>query len=308
MNFEEIIVAAVILGIFFAIVFLLQEFTKNSTNSSNKSGSSLTSNFTAFNNNNRSVSNTKRHDFLAIADKYKTIDQVQEALKDAGLESSNLILGVDYTKSNDTNGRKTFNGRSLHAISNNFLNPYQQVISILGRTLEAFDDDKLIPAYGFGDTTTKGSRVFPFFPNRPCNGFAEVVSRYSEITPHIQLSGPTNFAPIILEAVNTIKAEKDFHILVIVADGQVTNEKETTDAIVLASNYALSIVVVGVGDGPWDQMKEFDDGLPERKFDNFQFVNFHEVMSQTNSEAAFALAALMEVPEQYKAIRKLKLL
>lgn len=51
----------------------------------------------------------------------------------------------------------------------------------------------------------------------------------------------------------------------------------------------------------------FDDALPARKFDNFQFVNFSKVWDHTSArpDIAFAVAALMEIPEQFLAIRKL---
>lgn len=47
-------------------------------------------------------------------------------------------------------GSRSFNRRSLHHIGDG-LNPYEQAISIIGKTLAAFDEDNLIPCFGFGD-------------------------------------------------------------------------------------------------------------------------------------------------------------
>ncbi|KAK6250168.1 hypothetical protein SCA6_004173 [Theobroma cacao] len=77
-------------------------------------------------------------------------------------------------------------------------------------------------------------------------------------------------------------------------------EMKTVEAIVRASDYPLSIILVGVGDGPWDMMREFDDNIPA------------QIMSKntdrSRKEAEFALAALMEIPSQYKATLELSIL
>ncbi|XWS22720.1 hypothetical protein CRYUN_Cryun29cG0060600 [Craigia yunnanensis] len=263
--------------------------------------------------------------YSRIADNYQTLDQVTAALAQAGLESSNLIVGIDFTKSNEWTGARSFNRRSLHHLGNG-LNPYEQAISIIGQSLSAFDEDNLIPCYGFGDASTHDQGVFSFYPEeRFCNGFEEVLTRYREIVPQLRLAGPTSFAPIIEMATSIVEQSSgQYHVLLIIADGQVTRsvdtqhgqlspqEQKTIDAIVRASEFPLSIVLVGVGDGPWDMMREFDDNIPARAFDNFQFVNFTEIMSKnmdpSRKQAEFALSALMEIPSQYKATIELGLL
>ncbi|KAG5527756.1 hypothetical protein RHGRI_028637 [Rhododendron griersonianum] len=248
-------------------------------------------------------------------------------------------------------GSRSFNHRSLHHIGSG-LNPYEQAISIIGKTLSAFDKDNLIPCFGFGDASTHDQEVFSFDPEeRYCNEFEEVLRRYREIVPHLKLLGPTSFALVIEMAMSIVEESGgQYHVLLIVADGQMTDHLDTTltsffffcrlifsivvtrsvdtahgkvspqeqntiDAIIKASEYPLSIILVGVGDGPWDTMREFDDNIPCRAFDNFQvpvFVNFTEIMSKNvdplRKQTEFALSALMEIPSQYKATLELSIL
>ncbi|KAK4549309.1 hypothetical protein RGQ29_032753 [Quercus rubra] len=209
--------------------------------------------------------------YSRIADNYRSLDEVTAALANAGLESSNLIVGA-----------RSFNRRSLHHI---------------------------------GNASTHDTDVFSFYPDESaCNGFEEVLMQYKEIVPNLRLAGPTSFAPIIEMAITTVEQSiGQYHVLVIIADGQVTRsvdtqrgqlspqEQKTINAIVQASEYPLSIILVGVGDGPWDMMR------------NLMITSLLEPLIISRmlillEKTEFALAALMEIPSQYKATIELGLL
>ena len=112
-----------------------------------------------------------------------------------------------------------------------------------------------------------------------------------------------------------MKKTNQFFILFIIADGKASeeNELETIKAIEMASNYSLSIVMIGVGDGPWDTVLKYESKLLDRKFDNFQFVNFHRLMRSNNAkwtinttnELKFMFKVFMKIPEQYRIVKQL---
>lgn len=119
-------------------------------------------------------------------------------------------------------GARSFHRKSLHHLGEE-QNPYEQAISIIGRTLSKFDEDNLIPCFGFGDGTfssmsfsvslfqilawtynnlgyhfftasTHDQEVFSFYPDeRFCEGFEDVLRRYRELVPQLRLAGQSQF-------------------------------------------------------------------------------------------------------------------
>jgi len=268
-----------------------------------------------------------------ISDQFETYKDVLDALKDKGFDGANLIIAIDATGSNKTQGTNSYapyftnhpdamNYENLHYISMNWQNPYQQVLLAIANTLEKFDEDTVIPTFIFGDLESKDKTLCELKVDGRCpHGMNEVLNMYQEYAREMVMSGPTSFAPAIRRAIEIANESHSYHILLLITDGKVTPDSlgETSQAIKDASKYPLSIIIVGVGDGPFNRMEDFDDNV-KGKFDNCQFVDFTKITKklykpskkQTEDEykkiydatmAKFAMDALMEVPVQYQYIQ-----
>lgn len=247
---------------------------------------------------------------FAIADKYKSVEQIKAAYRKHRIENAQVIVAIDFTESNDEQGSKTFDGRSLHDLTTTDGNPYEQALMAMERTLSKLDSDNKIPFLVFGDAECSSKKTKQI-PDKGVllDGFCGVLEYYRAYAPTMKLGGPTNFAPVIDYAVQINQDEGGHHILFILTDGQVVNKRDTERAIVQASSHALSIVVIGVGDGPFDTMNDYDDGLTERRFDNLQFVQWKAHTARGKlADNEFMVAAMQELPAQIKAIKELRLL
>jgi E3 ubiquitin-protein ligase RGLG len=245
------------------------------------------------------LSEKKVTEYVEFNEHYFSLQEIQKNLQDSGLEKIKLMFAIDYTFSNQMKGKKSFGGQSLHFLSNEFKNPYQNVIEMIGKTLDPFQEDKQISMLGFGDQVSKGDSCFDLVPESLCVGYVEALEIYQKTTQHVKLQGPTNFAPVINVAIEFVKESKEFTLLVIITDSDVIQSKknETCEAISKAASLPLSILVVGVGDGGWGDLPTYNE-INEQ----FHFVEFYESITKSrNQYKSFTLNAFEKIQLQMQA-------
>uniref|UniRef100_A0A6Q2YHF1 Copine-3 n=1 Tax=Esox lucius TaxID=8010 RepID=A0A6Q2YHF1_ESOLU len=234
----------------------------------------------------------------------------------------NFTVAIDFTGSNgDPN-----TPQSLHYISPQGYNEYLSAIWSVGMVIQDYSSHKMFPAFGFGaqiPPTWQVSHQFPlnFNPANPfCPGIQGVVEAYKVCLPQVKLYGPTNFSPVInhlasiaLQATQQRTASQ-YHVLLIITDGVITDMDQTCSAIVNASRLPMSIIIIGVGRADFTAMDilDGDDGrlrAPTGEMaarDIVQFVPFRKF--QNAPREALAQSVLAELPgqvESYFRIQKL---
>lgn len=169
---------------------------------------------------------------------------------------------------------------------------------------------------GFGAKIPPNGEISHHFPlnsneKHPyCTSIDEILQRYRETLKRIELFGPSSFAPAINHTISIAKQHQDgkhYFVLLIITDGVIADRKQTINAIIDASKYPISIIIVGVGDADFDDMDELDSDdvrlsingrTAERDIVQFvplnQFLTGHAVRSQ----ADLAKEVLAEIPDQ----------
>ena len=147
----------------------------------------------------------------------------------------------------------------------------------------------------------------------PCNGVEGIIDAYKKTLSSVKLHGPTNFAPVIKhmarQAAKFNSKPTNYSILLIITDGIVTDMEDTKTAIINASGLPLSIIIVGVGDEDFSQMKQLDSdntllkmGTNEAKRDIVQFIAMktgeEDGKKVVRNKEELAKEVLKEVPKQ----------
>ncbi|KAG2658727.1 hypothetical protein PVAP13_1KG305000 [Panicum virgatum] len=224
----------------------------------------------------------------------------------------NFMVGVDFTASNG-NPRLP---DSLHYIDpSGRLNVYQKAILEIGDVLQYYDPAKRFPSWGFGARPIDGPVSHCFNLNGSTyqpevDGIQGIMSAYISALRNVSLAGPTLFGQLIGTAMaiasqSLADNQQKYFILLIITDGVVTDFQETIDAIIRASDFPMSIIVIGVGGADFKEMEFLDPNKGEKlesstgRVASRDMIQFAPMKDVHGSGVSTVQSLLAEIPGQF---------
>ena len=236
-----------------------------------------------------------------LLNQYSLIDYIK-----AGVQIR-LSIGIDFTSSN----YQINNPNSLHYISIGSLNNYEQAIKSCGMILSFYDYEQLFPVYGFGANINSNEEPnmcfnINFQQDPEIYTIDNVIKEYRNCLKKIVLSGPIQFSPIIKKTIESIKGNHNilkYHILMILTDGVIVDQKDTIDAIIEASYLPFSLIIIGIGNADFKEMIELYENtefiISSKGFKKMRdVVHFVPFNIYKNNPDELAAKVLQEIPKQ----------
>lgn len=222
----------------------------------------------------------------------------------AGLKLD-LTVAVDFTASNGP----AKSPLSLHYISKSrpMWNDYQVACTRVGDLFFEYAKDKKIAGYGFG---AKINGDYPTcFPlsfdesNHKFNSVDDLMAGYTNAIHRVEFFGPSNFAPLIrLFQQSSRRSYRESHwnysVLLLLTDGQCMDFNETKEAIVDCCNDPLSIIIMGIGNEDFSNMKELDGDKRRLQGATRDLVQFIKFRDHANDHVQLTRAVVSELPTQ----------
>lgn len=222
-------------------------------------------------------------------------------------------VAIDLTASNgDPRNPASLHFMDPHSRSNQYVKALSAIAEIIGVYTPR---GNRFAAFGFGadiDSSGTASHCFPLdLSGDPhCDGLDGIFRAYGKALNTVNLSGPTNFTPLI-ENVMSMSLQREhsqqhqnYDVLLILTDGVVSDYVRTVDKIIEASHgCALSIIIIGVGNADFKKMELLDaddklltsaDGTRRAKRDIVQFVPFRDY--ENGPPQRLAAHVLAELP------------
>lgn len=203
----------------------------------------------------------------------------------------NLGIAIDFTRSNGNPNELD----SLHNITKETPNNYEKIILSLGKIFTEYNPEKKFPVFGFGALIAETSNYcfninFNLDPN--IYTIENVIKEYHNCLNKIILSGPTNVYPVLKRFIYQVKEENlqwKYNTLLLLTDGLFDDVNEIIDILIESSYYNVSIIIIGIGDEDFKQMKFINESFPifsrnnqKRNRNNILFINFSEFENKQN--------------------------
>ncbi|KAJ9464977.1 Protein BONZAI 3 [Diplonema papillatum] len=229
----------------------------------------------------------------------------------------NLTICVDFSSSN---GKPT-DVTSLHysdpnrRLDNEYVKALKAVVKVLGE----YDKDQAFPFYGYGarertSMDPAASDIFPvtFDPHRvEVHGIEGIVDAYWKCLDRIEMAEPTRFKNCMDKAYHMASGKKEsYQIVLFVTDGQISDLQAMVDVVVECATEPISVIIIGVGDGPFADMEYLDgDDRPlvssDGKMPNRDLVGFVPFREFQDDPEQLARETLKEIPKQFTKWAKL---
>eukprot|EP00703_Trepomonas_sp_PC1_P001127 JAP95479.1 Copine I [Trepomonas sp. PC1] len=244
------------------------------------------------------------------------------------IEGARIIVAVDFSLSNKANA-KGWGSESLHSAGlitqNNTAkevqSPYKRCLELLVKRIQQFDQNQ--GGFVFMTFTDQIKIEQNVTAQSMLHEYDRLAADFNNTEPNqiFQSKYGSDFSQVINRAIDLTAQNKEYTILIILTDGDF-QKAQTSQAIIEASSFPLSICIIGIGESNFDELEYFDTQLFERKFDNLRFVKFDytkqykindkiffdpgKMITDQNSQLIFDMEVFGEIYQQWVEIGNMR--